>query len=113
MSQQRESVDAATFLEPSAEATTSSRAAAAVGTIAKGVGHYRWVICSLLFFAATINYLDRQVIATLKVELQRAHVWDEIGYSRVVLFFQLAYAIGLLIAGRVMDRIGTRKGFSL
>ncbi len=77
------------------------------------IGSFRWVICALLFFAATINYLDRQVIATLKDELQKAGVWDEIGYSWVVFSFQTAYAIGLLGAGRVMDWLGTRKGFSL
>ena len=77
------------------------------------VGRYRWMICSLLFFAATINYLDRQVIATLKDTLQEKGVWDEIGYSWVVFAFQAAYAVGLLIAGRIMDWLGTRKGFSL
>ncbi len=77
------------------------------------VGNFRWTICALLFFAATINYLDRQVIATLKDTLQQAHVWDENGYAWVVFFFQTAYAIGLLITGRVMDWLGTRKGFSL
>ncbi len=77
------------------------------------VGNFRWTICAMLFFAATINYLDRQVIATLKDTLQQAHVWDENGYAWVVFFFQTAYAIGLLITGRVMDWLGTRKGFSL
>ncbi|HXT61668.1 MAG TPA: MFS transporter [Pyrinomonadaceae bacterium] len=85
-------------------------AAAHVGT---RVGNFRWTICALLFFAATINYLDRQVIATLKDTLQQAHVWDENGYAWVVFAFQTAYAVGLLIAGRVMDWLGTRKGFSL
>jgi len=81
--------------------------------VGERVGRYRWMICSLLFFAATINYLDRQVIATLKDTLQGAGVWDEIGYSWVVFWFQTAYAVGLLIAGRIMDWLGTRKGFSL
>src|SRR5438093_8926857 len=88
-------------------------AADAVLGIQTRVGNFRWTICGLLFFAATINYLDRQVIATLKGTLQTAHVWDEIGYSWVVFAFQTAYAIGLLIAGRAMDWLGTRKGFSL
>src|SRR5438034_10655943 len=71
------------------------------------VGNYRWTICGLLFFAATINYLDRQVIATLKGTLQTAGVWDEIGYSWVVFAFQTAYAIGLLIEiGRASCREG-------
>ncbi|MBO0723906.1 MAG: MFS transporter, partial [Blastocatellia bacterium] len=84
--------------------------ATAVGNTIK---HLRWYICALLFFASTINYVDRQVIAQLKHMLQEEGIWDEIGYSSVVFFFQTAYAIGLLIAGRVMDRLGTRKGFSL
>jgi MFS transporter, ACS family, aldohexuronate transporter len=97
----------------SAAASATGAAAAAIGEIGARVGNFRWVICALLFFAATINYLDRQVIATLKGDLQRAGVWDEIGYSWVVFAFQTAYAIGLLAAGRIMDRLGTRKGFSL
>ncbi|MBO0798237.1 MAG: MFS transporter [Blastocatellia bacterium] len=82
-------------------------------TVGNTIRHLRWYICALLFFASTINYVDRQVIAQLKPILQREGIWDEIGYSSVVFFFQTAYAIGLLIAGRVMDRLGTRKGFSL
>src|SRR6185369_14211643 len=97
----------------SAAATATGSIAAAVSEVGTRVGNFRWVICGLLFFAATINYLDRQVIATLKGDLQRAGVWDEIGYSWVVFAFQTAYAIGLLVAGRVMDWLGTRKGFSL
>ena len=93
-----------------ASALGAADAAAHVGT---RVGNFRWTICALLFFAATINYLDRQVIATLKGTLQAAHVWDENGYASVVFAFQTAYAVGLLIAGRVMDWLGTRKGFSL
>jgi MFS transporter, ACS family, aldohexuronate transporter len=97
----------------SAGASATGAAIAAVEEIGTRIGNFRWVICGLLFFAATINYLDRQVIATLKDELQRGGVWDEIGYSWVVFSFQTAYAIGLLGAGRVMDWLGTRKGFSL
>jgi MFS transporter, ACS family, hexuronate transporter len=75
--------------------------------------HFRWAICALLFFAATINYIDRQVIAVLKPTLQTQLGWTEVGYSWIVFSFQTAYAIGLLGVGRLMDRIGTRKGFSL
>jgi ACS family hexuronate transporter-like MFS transporter len=73
----------------------------------------RWSICALLFFAATINYMDRQVIALLKPTLQGQLGWSEIGYSNIVLTFQLAYALGLLLMGRIIDRLGTRRGFSL
>lgn len=92
------------------QATTAGAAASAA--VAK-IKHLRWYICALLFFAATINYLDRQVIATLKPTLQKEGIWDENGYSWVVFAFQTAYAAGLLISGRVMDWLGTRKGFSV
>jgi len=76
-------------------------------------GYYRWVICALLFFAATINYIDRQVIGILKPTLVQEFQWkDERIYAAIVFSFQLAYAIGLLLAGRVMDKIGTRRGFA-
>ena len=71
----------------------------------------RWVICALLFFAATINYVDRQVIGILKPTLQAQFGWSEIDYADIVFAFQLAYAGGFLIAGRMMDRIGARLGF--
>jgi ACS family hexuronate transporter-like MFS transporter len=77
------------------------------------VGHQRWVICALLFFAATINYIDRQVIGLLKPTLQAQFGWTEIDYADIVLAFQLAYAIGLLMAGRLMDRLGARTGFAV
>jgi MFS transporter, ACS family, aldohexuronate transporter len=76
-------------------------------------GHYRWVICGLLFFAATINYVDRQVISILKPTLQAEFGWSEIDYGDIVFAFQLAYAIGLLLAGRIMDRIGAKLGFAI
>ncbi len=76
-------------------------------------GYYRWVICALLFFAATINYVDRQVISILKPTLQAEFGWSEIDYSDIVFAFQLAYAIGLLISGRIMDRIGAKLGFAI
>ena len=82
--------------------------------IPPGAGHYRWVICALLFFAATINYIDRQVIGILKPTLAAEFQWSsERIYAAIVFSFQLAYAIGLFLAGRVIDRIGTRIGFAL
>jgi ACS family hexuronate transporter-like MFS transporter len=76
-------------------------------------GYVRWIVCALLFFAATINYIDRQVIGILKPTLQQQFGWSEIDYADIVFSFQLAYAIGLVLAGRLMDRVGTRLGFSL
>ena len=76
-------------------------------------GRYRWVICALLFVATTINYIDRQVIGLLKPDLQVQFGWTERDYAAIVFTFQLAYAIGLLLAGRVMDKLGTKKGFTI
>src|SRR5690349_21728212 len=76
-------------------------------------GGRRWFVCALLFFAATVNYMDRQVIGLLKPTLQLQFGWTEIGYSNIVLAFQFAYAAGLLIVGKLIDRLGTRRGFSL
>jgi ACS family hexuronate transporter-like MFS transporter len=76
-------------------------------------GYYRWYICALLFFATTINYVDRQVIGILKGTLQGEFGWTEIDYSNIVFSFQLAYAIGLLLAGRLMDKLGTKTGYAL
>ena len=77
-------------------------------------GHYRWMICGLLLFAAIINYVDRQVIGILKPTLMEDFGWkDERIYSSIVFCFQLAYAIGFMFAGRVMDRIGVRNGFAI
>src|SRR5258705_2105617 len=78
------------------------------------VGNYRWVIGALLFFAATINYIDRQVIGILKPTLVEKFGWsDERIYSSIVFSFQFAYALGFIFAGRVMDAVGVRRGFAL
>ena len=74
-----------------------------VPAIARRVGSFRWVICGLLFLAATINYVDRQVIGILKPTLQTQFGWSEIDYGDIVFAFQFAYAIGYLFSGRVMD----------
>jgi ACS family hexuronate transporter-like MFS transporter len=79
----------------------------------KEASGFRWVICALVFFATTINYVDRQIIGILKPELQRDIGWDEIQYANIVFAFTLAYALSLLLTGKLIDRIGTRLGFSL
>ena len=85
---------------------------AAAASVQSG-GSFRWVICALLFFAATINYIDRQVIGILKPTLQAEFGWSEIDYADIVFAFQLAYAAGFLVAGRVMDWLGVRLGFTI
>ena len=77
------------------------------------VGSFRWTICGLLFLAATINYIDRQVIGILKPTLQAQFGWSEIDYGDMVFAFQTAYAIGFIFAGRLMDRVGTKIGYSI
>ncbi len=74
--------------------------------------HTRWIICTLLLFAATINYVDRQIISILKPTLTAQFGWsDERIYAGIVFSFQLAYAIGMLVAGGIIDRIGLKRGF--
>lgn len=73
---------------------------------------FRWTILALLFAATTINYVDRQVLGILAPTLQRTLHWSETDYAAIVSWFSLAYGFGALIMGRVMDRIGTRRGFS-
>ena len=77
------------------------------------VGRVRWGICALLFFATTINYIDRQMISVLKPTLQAQYGWDESTYANIVFSFQLAYAIGYVIFGRLIDKLGARFGYSL
>ena len=77
------------------------------------VGSYRWTICSLVFFATTINYLDRQVISLLKPTLEQQFSWTESDYSNIVVAFQFAYAIGMVSLGRVVDKLGTKIGYAL
>jgi len=74
---------------------------------------YRWRILSLLFFATTINYIDRQVIGILAPYISDELGWSEVDYGYIVTAFQVAYGIGLVTMGRLLDRIGTRIGYSL
>lgn len=77
------------------------------------IGKYRWTICSLVFYATTINYLDRQVISLLKPTLEKEFSWTETDYSNIVIAFQFAYALGMVGAGRFIDKIGTKIGYAL
>ncbi len=76
-------------------------------------GNYRWRICALLFFATTINYVDRQVLGVLAPDLQKIIGWNEIEYGYIVTAFSAAYAAGLLLAGGFIDRAGTRIGYAV
>lgn len=76
-------------------------------------GNYRWVICALLFFATTINYVDRAVLGVLEPELEKVIGWTATQYGDINSAFNFAYAIGFLFAGWMMDRIGTRWGYAI
>jgi len=76
-------------------------------------GHFRWTICALVFFAVTINYIDRLVFGILAPELQKIFHWSNADYTHIAFWFEVAYAIGLACFGRVLDWIGTRRGFAL
>jgi len=90
---------------------SDSGAAIEQGTGRLRLGHVRWTICAMLFAATSINYMDRQVIAILKPTLQHSIGLTEVNYGYIVFAFQLAYAIGVLAAGRLIDRLGTRIGY--
>lgn len=87
--------------------------------IQKSVGNYRWTICALVFFATTINYLDRQVLSLLKPYLESAGLFGdnpmhyESVYANIVICFQFAYASGMLLVGSIIDRFGTKIGYAL
>jgi len=78
---------------------------------------YRWTICSLIFFATTINYLDRAVISLLKPYLAAAFNWNKVqeaaNYSNIEIAFKVAYAVGMLFAGRLVDKLGTKIGYAI
>lgn len=77
------------------------------------IRNYRWLIVVLLFTATTINYLDRQIIGLLKPILEKEFDWSETDFARIVMAFTAAYAVGLLVSGRVIDKIGTKVGYSV
>lgn len=76
------------------------------------IGNYRWTICALLFFATTVNYLDRQVLSLLAPELSDRFGWTNTDYANITAVFQFVYAISMLFAGRIIDRLGTKAGFT-
>ncbi|MSU58583.1 MAG: MFS transporter [Pedosphaera sp.] len=101
--------------EPSGPKTSATASFAAVN---EAIGHHRWTICALVFAATTINYLDRNVLGLLKPVLSAAGVFgtdkanQELNYSTVVICFQIAYALGMLAAGKIIDKVGTKSGYA-
>jgi ACS family hexuronate transporter-like MFS transporter len=86
-------------------------------SVNESIGRQRWTICALIFAATTINYLDRNVLGLLKSDLSASGVFGdeasmELNYSRVVICFQIAYALGLLFVGKLIDKVGTKKGYA-
>jgi ACS family hexuronate transporter-like MFS transporter len=75
-------------------------------------GNFRWTICALLFFATTVNYLDRQVLSLLKPLLEDEFGWTNTQYANIASVFQFTYAICMLFAGRIIDILGTKKGYT-
>ena len=81
--------------------------------VSSRVGHFRWIICALLLLGTTKNYMDRWVISALKTTLQHDLGWSEIDYGNLVFAFQAAYAASMVVAGRFVDRVGTRLGYAI
>jgi ACS family hexuronate transporter-like MFS transporter len=81
----------------------------------QAIGKYRWTICALLFFATTVNYLDRQVLSLLQPYLAdpKNFNWSNTDYANITAVFQFVYAFSMLFAGRIIDRLGTKKGYAL
>jgi ACS family hexuronate transporter-like MFS transporter len=77
------------------------------------IGNYRWTICGLVFFATTVNYLDRQVISLLKSTLSQELNWNDGDYANIEIAFKLFYAFGMLGAGRLVDKLGTKIGYAV
>jgi MFS transporter, ACS family, hexuronate transporter len=104
--------------QPAAKPESESKPSAAPEIIATGqivhhIGRFRWVICSILLLGVMKNYMDRQVIGVLKTTLQHDLGWNEIDYGNLVFAFQAAYALGMVLVGRFIDRVGTRLGYAL
>src|SRR4051812_27436856 len=93
---------------PSASESTAHKPAPST----RPAGNFRWVICTLLLIGVTKNYMDRQVLGVLKTTLQHDLGWNEIDYSNLVFAFQAAYAAGMVLVGRLIDRLGTRVGYA-
>jgi ACS family hexuronate transporter-like MFS transporter len=83
-----------------------------MSAVTERIGKYRWTICALLFFATTVNYLDRQVLSLLKTTLETEFNWTNSDYANIASMFQFVYAISMLFAGRIIDKLGTKRGYA-
>src|SRR5467141_1382027 len=101
------------ILASQGQAAASTAGEEAAPSVSSRSGYFRWVICVLLLFGTTKNYMDRWVISALKTTLQHDLGWSEINYSNLVFAFQGAYAVGMLVVGRFIDRVGTRLGYAI
>jgi MFS transporter, ACS family, aldohexuronate transporter len=100
-------------LASSADAEAATVVEPAPPSASPHAGYFRWVICTLLLFGTTKNYMDRNVLGVLNKTLQHDLGWSEIDYSNLVVAFQAAYALGLVVVGRLIDKLGTRLGYAL
>ena len=82
-------------------------------TAARPISHLRWWIGGLLFASTVINYLDRQTLSVLAPYLKQQYQWNNQNFATIVIAFRVAYSIGQTLAGRLIDRIGTRKGLTI
>lgn len=83
-----------------------------ISNVNQKMTQYRWVICAMLFFATTVNYLDRQVLSLLQPMLEEEFHWTDNDYGTITAVFSLFYAISMLFAGRFVDWLGTKKGYA-
>jgi ACS family hexuronate transporter-like MFS transporter len=97
------------MMQTSAQAPPDSPLATANAVM----GKFRWTICALVFFATTINYLDRAVISLLKPYLETEFHWNSGDYANIEIAFKLAYSVGMVGAGRIIDKLGTKIGYAL
>lgn len=100
-------------LAASADAEAAKGNEQAPPAVSSYAGYFRWVICTLLLFGTTKNYMDRNVLGVLNKTLQHDLGWSEIDYSNLVVAFQAAYALGMVVVGRLIDKLGTRLGYAL
>jgi ACS family hexuronate transporter-like MFS transporter len=82
-------------------------------TTSSAGGRYRWTVCAMLFFATTVNYLDRQVLSLLAPDMSRQFGWTNTDYANITAVFQSVYAVAMLAAGRIVDRMGTKRAYLL